>query len=1193
MIEMNPTPPVYDVFFSYHSEDRDSVTRLADACQARGLKVFLDRWYLTPGQDWQRALANALSHCRAVAICLGPHGMGTWQQREIGLALNRQANESYFPVIPVLLPGSDHMLPDFLSLNTWVDLRDGIDDVRQLDILINAIQHQPPGPDQVETVLQTVNPYRNLRYFREEDAPFFFGRDAFIDKLADAVQNHSFVGVVGASGSGKSSLVRAGLIPRLRQGLGGHVWEVVTLVPGDRPLRALAVALAPLLEPETPPGIRNLENIGILKDFLERGENELRDLVEEALQKQPGTDRLMLIVDQWEELYTLTADDEARDHFIDQLLEATTKARFSVVFTLRGDFYGHAINHRSLADRLHNHVVNLGPMTREELEDAIAKPAHAVRLSFEPGLMETILNDVGNEPGSLPLLEFAVTALWDAGKDGRLLHDAYLAMGRVQGAVANRAETIYNNLTSLEQEAVKRVFLRLVRLGETTEDTRRRAHFTEIGEASRELIGQLADARLLVTGRDEISGEETIEVAHEALIQNWSRLQGWLDEDREFLLWRQRLRGSMTIWQENAYKPGFFLLGAPLSEAERWFIERPDELDENERAFIHKSIRRARWRRNLTLMTSIVVAVVMTVLAGIAQVQTWRAEREERLARARLLVAQGQAEYEEKPLLGLRLALEGLAMLPPGDEKTKEFTVNVIRRLVKSGRLLKIGDGIHHAYAMNNNTHFILEHTNKQGEIYRFSDNERTVLLPRNIRGFHRGVIFNPDRSFFVVNYGDVQSEMRDSINGDLKIFLAGKVSNFHFSPDEGVFVVDYEHDQDELRRSDNGEVIAPLADEVHTTRFSPRQNVFVVGYQHAQGELRHSDNGEVIALLADEISYEGVHFSPGQDVFVVDYRYAQGELRRSADGQVIEPLAGEIRAVQFSPDQDVFAVSYRYDRGELRNSVDGKVITHLADKISHDGVYFSSRHNLFAVDYEQAQDELRRSNNGRVLKTLGGEIGYEHYYIWGLDGVSYGSYQLNRHQDVFVMQYQNTRSELRNSVNGELIKLLAGNVSDVHFSPDQSMFVVDYGDTRGELRFSTDGQHLATLTGKLEGGEVLFNSDSSLFVVQYIDNRRELWETSVRPRRLAELGLSVDGAIFDKNHRKVLVWHSDGRGYMLDIDWLKAMGGEPKSLSGEELMRLACQGPFASDLFQESELADYLEGQRPKACQDVFEKSK
>ncbi len=219
------------MFFSYNTEDRDAVGEVARACRDRGLKVFLDQWYLTPGQNWQAALASTLRHCRAVAIFLGPRGMGRWQQREEGLALDRQAAEPAFPVIPVLLPDADHVR-GFLSLNTWVDLRSGIGDAQQLDVLVKAIRSEPPGPDvalevqeqirqEIQAVLATVNPYRSLRYFREEDAPFFFGRDTFIERLAEAVNKHPLVAVVGASGSGKSSLVRAGLLPCLRQGLGG------------------------------------------------------------------------------------------------------------------------------------------------------------------------------------------------------------------------------------------------------------------------------------------------------------------------------------------------------------------------------------------------------------------------------------------------------------------------------------------------------------------------------------------------------------------------------------------------------------------------------------------------------------------------------------------------------------------------------------------------------------------------------------------------------------------------------------------------------------------------------------------------------------------------------------------------------------------------------------------------------------
>ena len=177
-------------------------------------------------------------------------------------------------------------------------------------------------------------------------------------------------------------------------------------------------------------------------------------------------------------------------------------------------------------------------------------------LAFEPGLVERILDDVGEEPGNLPLLEFALTTLWEQRRGGYLLHEAYEAMGKVEGAIARRAEEQFSHLSPLEQQAVSRVFLELVRPGAGCDDTRRRARLTEIGETARPLVQQLADARLLVTGRDTATGAETVEVAHEALIWQWHRLQGWLDANREFLLWRQRLRADLEEWQRLGQEPG-------------------------------------------------------------------------------------------------------------------------------------------------------------------------------------------------------------------------------------------------------------------------------------------------------------------------------------------------------------------------------------------------------------------------------------------------------------------------------------------------------------------------------------------------------------------------------------------------------------------------------------------------------------
>jgi len=403
----------YDVFFSYNSQDHALVQAVAESLRQRGRSVFLDRWYLVPGRPWPQALENVLSRCRAVAIFLGPQGMGRWQQSEAYLALDRQTRNWEFPVVPVLLPGADPAL-GFLALNTWVDLRSSIDDPVAVAVLDAAIRGESPGPDvadRVAATLASVCPYRGLRPFREEDAPFFFGRDEFTGDLVQAVKTHDFVVVVGASGSGKSSVVRAGLVPRLRQAK-DRVWDVVTLVPTDRPFHALAAALLPLLEPELTE-VDRLVEIGKTAKYLAEGELALRDLVVRLLQKQAGTDRLLLIADQWEEIYTLCGEEPLRRRFIDQLLDASNTAALSIVLTLRGDFFGHALGYRPLVDRIDQAVVKVPPMNRDELQLAVEEPVKRVALTFEPGLVDRILADVDKEPGNLPLLEFALTQLWE------------------------------------------------------------------------------------------------------------------------------------------------------------------------------------------------------------------------------------------------------------------------------------------------------------------------------------------------------------------------------------------------------------------------------------------------------------------------------------------------------------------------------------------------------------------------------------------------------------------------------------------------------------------------------------------------------------------------------------------------------------------------------------------------------------
>ena len=219
------------------------------------------------------------------------------------------------------------------------------------------------------------------------------------------------------------------------------------------------------------------------------------------------------------------------------------------MLTLRGDFFGQALSDRAFADRLQDAQVNLGPMTQDELERSITEPAEKAGLQFEPGLVERILDDVGHEPGNLPLLEFVLAALWEQRQGITLHHDAYERMGGVQGAIAARADAVFEKLDAAQKDAARRMLIQMVRPGEETEDTRQRAVLPVGNETALTVIRRLADARLVVTARDAASGAETVEVTHEALIRHWTLLRSWVDQDREFLRSKARIEAAAALWE--------------------------------------------------------------------------------------------------------------------------------------------------------------------------------------------------------------------------------------------------------------------------------------------------------------------------------------------------------------------------------------------------------------------------------------------------------------------------------------------------------------------------------------------------------------------------------------------------------------------------------------------------------------------
>ena len=610
----------FDVFLSYARSDGAAAAELNGWLRAQGFHTFFDRSELSPGLRWIPALEDAIGHSDAVVILVGRHGFGNTQQYERELALVRQTRDEGFPVIPVLMPGCDNPPTGFLQLLTWIDLSRGDNILQQtdsLEALLKAIHRQSLPLSSIRT---EICPYRGLESFREEDAAFFCGRDDAIHDLVARVQAHAFVAVVGPSGSGKSSLVFAGLLPALRQQRQTMMWDVVSFRPGASPLRALAAAFGTIPENAGPAAIDTYLQSEAAA-YRTGGAGTLANIVNDRLDAAPEKpDRLLIYVDQWEELYSMApaAEDAERrqqhsddaETFITLLVAAASdsRSRATVVLTVRADFYNPLIRHTLLSTLLPRQQVNIPPMGSSDLRSAIETPAKKVGLSFAPpALVNQILNDVGMDEGRLPLLQFALKEIWEGRQGDRLTAEAYTEAGGVQGAIQKTAERAYATLTPTQQEAARRLFLRLVTPGEGQEDTRVRSAIPDDPD-QRKIVNLFSNSRtrLLVTGYDALQGpatqagsdvRETVEVAHEALIRRWPTLRAWVDGNREKLRARAVILRARAEWEEAGKDDKFLLPSGIQLERGRTLLDSPGDVAVDDiRNYVHLSIEKEKRR---------------------------------------------------------------------------------------------------------------------------------------------------------------------------------------------------------------------------------------------------------------------------------------------------------------------------------------------------------------------------------------------------------------------------------------------------------------------------------------------------------------------------------------------------------------------------------------------------------------------
>jgi WD40 repeat protein/DNA-binding SARP family transcriptional activator len=954
------------------------------------------------------------------------------------------------------------------------------------DAVVRAIGAAPAAARRAVLPAEAANPYKGLRPFFEADASDFFGREEFVERLlarmAEKGPGSRFLAVVGPSGSGKSSVVRAGLVPALRGGAlrGSGRWFVVEMLPGADPLEELEAALM---------HVAVGSSTGLLEE-LGRDDQGLLRAVARVLPRDRS--ELVLVVDQFEELFTLVADEDRRARFLSLLLAAVSapRSRVRVVITLRADFYDRPLQYRGFAELMRTRTETLIPMSAEELERAISGPAMRVGVIPEPGLTARMVADVADQPGGLPLLQYALTELFGRRKDSSLTMGIYEAIGGVTGALGRRADELYGGFREEGREACRQVFLRLVTLGEGTEDTRRLVRRSELSSlnvdqpALDEVISSFGAHRLLSFARDSETREPTVEVAHEALLREWPRLARWIDEGRDDLRSERRLAQATGDWEEAGRDRSFLLQGTRLEQAQTWTAAAQVAITSLEREYLQASLaerdarraeeearrahERALERRSVSRLRTLVAALAVAALvagtlSAFALGQRARAQREARIATARELAAAARVNLEVDPDLSINLALEAVATTRGPDGIVLREAEEALHEAVQASRVVFRLPGIE-GVAWSGDGRLLATAPRDGVTIWDASTGEPVRRLP--ISGTAT-LAFSPDGRFLAIGGLGPEATVWRVATGERAVSLpsdSGTVWAVAFSPD--------------------GDLVAGMT-------LGGR----VIMWEVSTG----TDVGEVSTgrELAEVPSGGGVGFAFSPDGKLLAVPVGPGTaLYEVPSGERRGGLSGDGRNVAFSPDGSRIATT---GLSGVASIWDARTSRQLFPLEGHEGhvsaVVWSPDGRIVATGGDDGTARLWDASSGDEMLVIPGQQAKIGSLAFSPDGSRLSSGSSNG-----SMVWDITPAGNREVMN---IPAHSGLIPNVTYSPGGARIASAGTDGRASVWDAETGQKEFDLSTHEAGvTDVVLSRDGELIATSSFDGTAKLWDASGKELR-------------------------------------------------------------------------------------------